>query len=85
MGLPAQLVSRDLDCRQQLQCGRERRSFLLVRGLGGAQVSELSGWMTCDMGWTTVVMLGTNVSKYEVAFTAMFDKEVVTFFQRNWI
>ena len=80
MGLPPQLVSWDLDCRQ-LQCRREQRSFLSVCGLGGAQVSELSGWMTCDMGWTTVVMLTTNVSKYEVSFTAMFDKEVVTFFQ----
>jgi hypothetical protein len=44
-------------------------------------VSELSGWMTCDMGWTTVVMLAANVSKYEVLFTAMFHKEVVTFSQ----
>jgi len=81
MELPAQLVSRDLDCRQQLQCGREQRSFLLVRGLAGAQVSELIGWMTCNIGWITVVMLATNVSKYEVSFTAMFEKDVVTFFQ----
>jgi len=78
MGMPPQLLSWDLDCRHQLQCGREQRSFLLVRGLGGAQVSELSGWMTCDMGWTAVVMLATNVSNYEVSFTALFDKEVVT-------
>jgi len=80
MGLPPQLVSWDLDFRQQLHCRREQRSFLSVHGLGGAQVSELSGWMTCDMGWTTVVLLKTNVSKYEVSFTTMFDKEVVTFF-----
>jgi len=83
MGLPAQLVSRDLDCRQQLQCGREQRIFLLVRGLTGALVSESSGWMTCDMGWTTVAMLATYESKYEVSFTAMFDKEVVTFAECN--
>jgi len=37
MGRPLQLVSWDLDCRQQLQCRREQRSFLSVRGLGGAQ------------------------------------------------
>jgi len=85
MGLPVQLVSRDLDCRQQLQFEREQRSFLLVRGLAGAQVSELSGWMTCDMGWTTVVMLAINVSNYKFSFTAMFDKEVVTFSKRNRI
>ena len=51
MGLPAQLVLRDLDCRQQLQFGREQRSFLLVRGLAGAQVSKFSAWMTCDMDY----------------------------------
>ena len=48
MGLPAQLVLRDLDCRQQLQFVREQGSFLLVRG---AQVSKLSAWMTCDMDY----------------------------------
>ena len=52
-----------------------------MRGRAGALVSELISWMTCDMGWTTVIMLATNLSKYEVFFTAMFDKEVVTFFQ----
>ena len=46
MGLPPQLVSWDLDCRQQLQYRREQRSFLSVRGLGDAQVSELSGCVT---------------------------------------
>ena len=71
MGLPAQLVLRDLDCRQQLQFGREQRSFLLVRGPAGAQVSKFSA----------VVMLATNVSKYGFSFTAMFDIDVVTFFQ----
>jgi len=54
-----------------------------VRGPAGAQVSEISGWMTCDIRWTTVIMLATNVSKYEDSFTAMFDKEVVTFPKRN--
>jgi hypothetical protein len=52
MRLPPQLVLLDLDCRQQMQCMKERRSFLPVCGLGGAQVSELCGWMTCDMDWT---------------------------------
>jgi len=74
MGFPAQLVSRDLNFRQQLRCGREQRSFLLVRGLAGAQVRGSSGLMTCDMGWTPVVMLATDVSKYEVSFTVMFDR-----------
>jgi len=81
MGLPAQLVSRDLGCRQQLQCGREQRSLLWVRGLGCAQVSEFSGWMTCDTGWTTVVMLATNV----VSCTAIFDKELLHVSKRERI
>jgi len=72
MGFPAELVSRELGCRQQWQSGREQRSSFLVRGLGGAQVRGLSGWMTCNMGWTAVVMLAVNVSKNEVYFAPMF-------------